>query len=100
MSTTAVRKGKVAQVIGPVVDVEFFTEEMPPINTAIKIVDAAKNTRPTGLRFSSKRSPAYGSTIIHVPSSLNFSCTCDAAPTGSPMSCRQSKKVTKSYFDP
>ncbi|MCX7915244.1 MAG: F0F1 ATP synthase subunit beta [Verrucomicrobiae bacterium] len=30
-------KGKVAQVIGPVVDVEFFTEQLPAINTAIRI---------------------------------------------------------------
>ena len=43
MSTaTTQRKGKVAQVIGPVVDVEFFTEEMPAINSAITITDLAK----------------------------------------------------------
>ncbi|MBM3858484.1 MAG: F0F1 ATP synthase subunit beta [Verrucomicrobia bacterium] len=42
MSNTVQRKGKVAQVIGPVVDVEFFTEELPPINTAITITDKAK----------------------------------------------------------
>src|SRR5258705_462142 len=42
MSTTAVRKGKVAQVIGPVVDIEFFSEEMPAINNAITIDDHAK----------------------------------------------------------
>ncbi len=42
MSTTAIRKGKIAQVIGPVVDVEFFTEDLPAINSAIKIDDDAK----------------------------------------------------------
>ncbi len=42
MSTTAQRKGKVAQVIGPVVDIEFFTEEMPAINNAITITDKDK----------------------------------------------------------
>jgi len=43
MSTaTAQRKGKVAQVIGPVVDVEFFAAEMPAINHAIKIQDKAR----------------------------------------------------------
>ena len=42
MSTTASSKGKVAQVIGPVVDVEFFTEEMPAINNAITITDKDK----------------------------------------------------------
>ena len=42
MSTNGHRKGKVAQVIGPVVDVEFFTEEMPPINSAITIEDKAR----------------------------------------------------------
>ena len=33
------RKGKVAQVIGPVVDIEFDTDELPEINNAIKVVD-------------------------------------------------------------
>lgn len=33
------QKGKVAQVIGPVVDIEFFTEHLPPINQAITITD-------------------------------------------------------------
>jgi len=42
MSTTAHSKGKIAQVIGPVVDVEFFTEEMPAINNAITITDKDK----------------------------------------------------------
>ena len=42
MSTTVQRKGKVAQVIGPVVDIEFFTEEMPAINNAITITDKDK----------------------------------------------------------
>ncbi len=32
MSTGEHQKGKVAQVIGPVVDIEFFTEHLPPIN--------------------------------------------------------------------
>ena len=44
MSTTVQRRGKVAQVIGPVVDVEFFTEDLPPINNAITIADKAKGT--------------------------------------------------------
>ena len=35
MTTNGHRKGKVVQVIGPVVDIEFFTEELPSINTAI-----------------------------------------------------------------
>ena len=39
MSTDEHQKGKVAQVIGPVVDIEFFTEELPPINNAITIED-------------------------------------------------------------
>ncbi|MBI5117075.1 F0F1 ATP synthase subunit beta [Candidatus Poribacteria bacterium] len=34
--------GKVAQVIGPVVDVEFFTDDLPQINHAIKIEDKEK----------------------------------------------------------
>lgn len=43
MSSNGHRKGKIAQVIGPVVDVEFFTEELPPINTAITINDEARH---------------------------------------------------------
>jgi len=39
MSTNGHQKGKVSQVIGPVVDIEFFTEELPPINQAITIDD-------------------------------------------------------------
>ena len=39
MSANGHQKGKVAQVIGPVVDIEFFTEHLPPINQAITIDD-------------------------------------------------------------
>src|SRR5580658_2926257 len=39
MSTDEHQKGKVAQVIGPVVDIEFFTDHLPPINNAITITD-------------------------------------------------------------
>ncbi len=42
MSTNGHRKGKVVQVIGPVVDIEFFTEPLPPINQAIRIDDDAR----------------------------------------------------------
>src|SRR6266550_3827465 len=34
--------------------------------------------------------------IIHEPSCFSDCRTCAAAPAGSPMSCRQSKKVTRS----
>ena len=34
--------GKIAQVIGPVVDVRFFTEDLPPIYNALKIEDKEK----------------------------------------------------------
>ena len=37
------RKGKVAQVIGPVVDIEFHADELPAINTAIKVIDKEAN---------------------------------------------------------
>src|SRR5437879_8139275 len=43
MSKNEHQKGKVAQVIGPVVDIEFFTEDLPPINSAIKIEDKARH---------------------------------------------------------
>jgi len=37
------RTGKVAQVIGPVVDVQFPSEDLPEIYNALKIVDEADN---------------------------------------------------------
>ena len=37
------RVGKVLRVIGPVVDVEFFTEELPPIYNAIHITEGEIN---------------------------------------------------------
>jgi F-type H+-transporting ATPase subunit beta len=37
-----VNVGKIAQVIGPVVDVRFFTEDLPPIHNALKIEDKEK----------------------------------------------------------
>jgi F-type H+-transporting ATPase subunit beta len=37
------RVGKVLRVIGPVVDVEFFTEELPPIYNAIRITEGEIN---------------------------------------------------------
>src|SRR5260221_3079436 len=42
MSTVEHQKGKVSQVIGPVVDIDFFTENLPPINQAITIDDQAR----------------------------------------------------------
>ena len=37
------RTGKVAQVIGPVVDVQFPSNDLPAIYNALKIVDEAEN---------------------------------------------------------
>ena len=37
------RTGKVAQVIGPVVDVQFPSEDLPAIYNALTIVDEAEN---------------------------------------------------------
>jgi F-type H+-transporting ATPase subunit beta len=36
--------GKVVQVIGPVVDVEFEENHLPAIYNAVRIVDAGKET--------------------------------------------------------
>lgn len=43
METSANRIGKVVQVMGPVVDVEFKDEELPPIYTALKITNTLLN---------------------------------------------------------
>ena len=59
-------------------------------------VDRPKKVRPTGFRFSSSPSPAIGSTGSSVPSGARAWRTRRAAPTGSPMSCRQSNMHTRS----
>lgn len=38
------RKGKVLQIIGPVVDCEFTSDELPAINTALTIADPNRNS--------------------------------------------------------
>src|SRR6202795_3883778 len=59
-------------------------------------VDAAAKVRPIGLKFSSTVFPAIGSTIKALPRVASTADARLAAPTGSPMSCRQSKKQTRS----
>src|SRR3954469_14724343 len=65
-------------------------------------VEAAEKVRPMpmGSKFPSIVSPAIGSTISALPRSDRISHARRAAPTGSPMSCRQSKKQTMSYPSP
>lgn len=41
MQTTNTQMGKVKQVTGPVVDVEFSGSELPPINSALKVTNKA-----------------------------------------------------------
>jgi F-type H+-transporting ATPase subunit beta len=48
-STTAAKQGKIAQVIGPVVDVEFAGGDLPEINTALRISNPAINDKPGNL---------------------------------------------------
>ncbi|HLV61533.1 MAG TPA: F0F1 ATP synthase subunit beta [Fredinandcohnia sp.] len=43
------QNGRIAQVIGPVVDVEFPPGALPPINTALTITNPAINDRPDNL---------------------------------------------------
>src|SRR4051794_31127139 len=59
-------------------------------------VDAPEKHRPMMLKFSSTVFPAIGSTIMQLPPSASVSAACFAAPRGSPMSCRQSKKQIRS----
>jgi F-type H+-transporting ATPase subunit beta len=44
-TTTAAKQGKIAQVIGPVVDVEFGGGDLPEINTALRISNPAINDK-------------------------------------------------------
>jgi F-type H+-transporting ATPase subunit beta len=48
-TTTASKQGKIAQVIGPVVDVEFAGGDQPEINTALRISNPAINDKPNNL---------------------------------------------------
>ena len=57
---------------------------------------SCSTTRPTGFRLPATLSAAKGSTISQVPSGLSAWRTCRAAPSGSPMSCRQSKVAARS----
>src|SRR5579862_8327002 len=47
--TTAAKQGKIAQVIGPVVDVEFAGGDLPEINTALRISNPSINDKPGNL---------------------------------------------------
>src|SRR5258705_12457309 len=60
-------------------------------------VEAPEKVRPMMLKFSSTVLPAIGSTINALPSAPNTSAALLQAPMGSPMSCKQSKNVTRSY---
>ena len=68
--------------------------------TRVCITCLRLHKRPIGFKLSSNLSLANGSTIISVPSALRESKECVRAPAGSPISCRQSKNVTKSYLLP
>ncbi len=48
-STTPAQVGKVAQVIGPVVDVSFDAGDLPEIGTALRITNPAINDKPENL---------------------------------------------------
>src|ERR1041384_3966124 len=48
-TTGATATGKVAQVIGPVVDVAFSAAELPDIGTALRISNPAINDKPDNL---------------------------------------------------
>src|SRR5438270_740276 len=48
-TTTTAKQGKIAQVIGPVVDVEFAGGDLPEINTALRISNPAINDKPGNL---------------------------------------------------
>src|SRR5579884_2202396 len=49
LSTNASSQGKVIQVIGPVVDVEFGGGALPEINTALKISNPSISDKPGNL---------------------------------------------------
>src|SRR5678815_353558 len=44
-SVTATSQGRIVQVIGPVVDVEFQGSDLPPINTALRISNPSINDK-------------------------------------------------------
>ena len=56
----------------------------------------AEKVRPIGLKLPSTASAAIGSTIRALPSLARAAAARLIAPTGSPMSCRQSKKAIRS----
>ena len=48
-TTTSTSQGRIVQVIGPVVDVEFQGSDLPEINTALRISNPAINDKPGNL---------------------------------------------------
>jgi F-type H+-transporting ATPase subunit beta len=49
ITSTSTQTGRVVQVIGPVVDVEFSGADLPEINTALTLTNAAIDSRPDNL---------------------------------------------------
>src|SRR3712207_8035124 len=61
----------------------FFFNDTPTAGICpLSLHDALPISRPSGVRLSSTRSPAIGSTISTVPSAASASRACFAAPTG------------------
>ena len=72
---------------------KFQPPAQQPILLALKSADDLKSA---AVILDPNQLSANGSTTIHVPSARRDCLTCVAAPTGSPMSCRQSNMATKS----
>lgn len=57
-------KGRVVQVLGPVVDVEFEKGELPQINNAVKIVHVAKNANERDVNITAEVAVHLGDNIV------------------------------------
>jgi F-type H+-transporting ATPase subunit beta len=75
--------GRVVRVIGPVVDVEFYGNDMPPIHTALRITDP-----PRGLRIVLEVADHLGDNVVRciaMSSTRGLSRGVDVEDTGNPI---------------
>jgi F-type H+-transporting ATPase subunit beta len=84
MEVKTLNVGKIVQVIGPVVDIRFFTENLPPIYNAIKITDEE-----AGIDLTLEVAQHLGDNIVRtvaMSSTDGLVRNMDAVDTGAPIS--------------
>ena len=66
-TNTTNNMGKVVQIMGPVIDVEFKDSELPPIYTALKLTNKLLNDEEWNLVGSGRHRATWLSTCVRCP---------------------------------